>query len=356
MENTNQPRVVIIGAGFAGLSAATVLKNSDVAIDLTIIDARERFEYTPGLHLALTDEAEDEKISFPLKKYYNETYIQDTIVTVKENSVIGTSNIEYPYDYLILATGSRQNYFNNKSFKQYAHSVKSLSDVQKLRTELASAETIAVIGGGYTGIEIASILATESDKKVHLIHSRDRLMPQMHPMVGTQAAWSLQKAGVSLILNERLQLCSDNCVQLKSGKVLESDIIILSGGIIPNCDILGETVIIDKHLQVDQYKNVFVCGDAAPNDNLATAHGAMVEGRQAAHNVLQNILHGPEVVLQHSVSDKLGSLSAVALGPHHGILTWRTYGIFIPFIIGMLKKIIQIRSVFELKHKVALPL
>jgi NADH:ubiquinone reductase (H+-translocating) len=173
-----RPRVVIVGAGFGGLSAAKALARTPV--DVTVIDRRNYHLFQPLLYQVATAGLSPADIASPiraiLRHQANATVMLATITGIdmaRREVLSGTRRI--PFDYLILATGARHAYFGNDHWEAHAHGIKKIDDATFLRRKIllafekAEAETdererrrllnFVVIGGGATGVEMAGAIA-----------------------------------------------------------------------------------------------------------------------------------------------------------------------------------------------------
>jgi len=173
-----KPHIAIIWASFAGLSAYIVLKKRlGKNIDITLIDKRDTFTYIPGLHETLYHSKYLKHLQFSLPKYYPE-FIQATVTKITSDHLIHTDiNSHVSFDYAVIATWSRTNYFGKDDFEKNTYSLRRAEDVSKINSALLKAKNIAVIWWWYTGIEIVSTIATRKnhEQTITLIHSRDRL-------------------------------------------------------------------------------------------------------------------------------------------------------------------------------------
>ena len=177
-------KVIIVGAGFAGLQAAKGLSNS--LIDVTIIDKHNYHLFQPLLYQVATAGLSPADIALPIRNIFrskqNIKVILDELIEInpKINQIITRDN-KYPYDFLILATGSELSYFGHDQWKKFSPGLKNIEDATFIRSKILKAFEKAeriknnkaikklmkfvVIGGGPTGVEIAGAIA-ELSKKV----------------------------------------------------------------------------------------------------------------------------------------------------------------------------------------------
>jgi NADH:ubiquinone reductase (H+-translocating) len=182
------PQVVIVGAGFGGLTAAKALRK--VPVQVTVIDRSNHHLFQPMLYEVATAGLSIEDISAPIRsilsRQRNTEVLMDEVTGVDlQGQQVLTPDQVIPYDYLILATGASSNYFGHDNWKLFAPSLKSLHDAMVIRRnvlrafEAAEKETdperlkalltFVLVGGGPTGVELAGAIA----ELAHRALSRD---------------------------------------------------------------------------------------------------------------------------------------------------------------------------------------
>lgn len=337
-------KVVIVGGGFAGLRCYWELVRESKA-EVMLVDRNGMFEYLPSLHLALVNSKKDKAISIPYSKVCGKHFIQEEVVEIKDNKVRLKDGRSLEADYVVVATGSRTNFFGNKNFEKYAMPVKTVADVKTIRQKLRKGAKVTVIGGGYTGVELASVLA-EGGYDVGIVHSRERLLNTLSEGVSRVCEGFLKQHGARIYLNDRANDVTAGKVKLKSGEEIDSDVTIISSGILVNNEILGGNVKIDDHLEVEGQSGVFVCGDVCEGTTLPTAHNAMVEGGYVGR-VIKNKLNGTN--LEGFSQDKDWRILAVALGEWHGLITFGQRGVRAPWITGLGKLMVEKAVLVQLR-------
>jgi NADH:quinone reductase (non-electrogenic) len=222
-------KVVIVGGGFGGLSAAKALAKAPV--DVTLIDRHNYHLFQPLLYQVATAALTSAEIASPirgiLRKQKNTTVYLDTVVGIdKERRLVHTeSGRSFPYDYLILATGAQHSYFGNDQWAEFAPGLKTIDDAMELRRriliafERAEMETddqeshdaflaFVIVGGGPTGVEMAGAIAELAHSiaydfrhistrcaKILLVEAGDRILPQFDPMLSKRAKRDLESLG-----------------------------------------------------------------------------------------------------------------------------------------------------------------
>jgi NADH dehydrogenase len=241
------PHVVIVGGGFAGLRATHRLIGKPVRV--TLIDKRNFNLFQPLLYQVATGLVGQADVASPLRQMVgNAPNVQILLGEVEELDVeareIVFNDRRYRYDHLILATGSGSSYFGHEEWRPMAPPMKILEHANEIRRRVLSAleeaeqtpdpqrrrllQSVAVIGGGPTGCELAGSLidlmrhAIERDFKqlrvddcrVLLVDPGDRVLRAMHPQLSAAAGAYLQRAGIELVLGGRVQQISETEVQL----------------------------------------------------------------------------------------------------------------------------------------------
>ena len=231
-----RPRIVIVGGGFGGISAAKALKRAHA--DVTLIDRTNHFTFQPLLYQVATAALAPSDITAPiryiLRRQRNvEVLMGDVreIDPVKRVVRIDDSRREIPYDYLVVATGSRHAYFGHNEWEPYAPGLKAIEDASEIRrrfllafenAEKSSDEreqqeymTFVIVGGGPTGVELAGALPYIARKalgpdfrkidtgktRVILIEAGPRILPSFPESLAARAAQDLKDLGVDVRVN-----------------------------------------------------------------------------------------------------------------------------------------------------------
>jgi NADH dehydrogenase len=304
-------RIVIVGAGFAGLSAAKGLAGTPYAI--TIVDRHNYHLFQPLLYQVATAALSPADIASPIRSILrgaeNITVILAEVsgIDVAAREVVAEDR-RIPYDVLILATGARHAYFGHDEWARYAPGLKRIDDATYLRQrilvafEKAEAETdpekrralltFVVVGGGPTGVEMAGAIAELARKglsgefrsidtgsvRVILVEAADRVLTPFEPSLSEAAKRSLEKLGVEVRLGQSVTRCGADGVSL-GGERIEAATIIWAAGVMasPAGRWLGAAtdragrVIVGPELSVPGHPDIFVLGD--------TAHVAGPDGR-----------------------------------------------------------------------------
>lgn len=298
-------KVVIIGGGFGGLTAAKSLKNADV--DIKLIDKTNHHLFQPLLYQVATAALSPGDISAPirgiLRNQKNVEVIMGEVSQINRDDKtinLKLNNDEISYDYLIVATGARHSYFGNNHWEKHAPGLKTLSDALNLRERiLLSFEraeryhddepvekylTFVVVGAGPTGVEMAGAIAEISKKtmltdfrkidpsetKIILVEGSERVLTSYAPELSEKAKESLESMGVTVLTNKKVINITDSGVQIEGEFIETPNIIWAAGnnasGLLNELEIeLDRTgrVMVESDCSLKDDENVFVIGDAA---------------------------------------------------------------------------------------------
>ena len=296
-------RVVIVGAGFGGLSLAKGLARTPY--DVTLIDRHNYHLFQPLLYQVATAALSPADIAAPVRAILRGQ--SNAAVMLADVSGIDLAAKEViaegkriPYDILVLATGAQHAYFGHDDWAPFAPGLKTIDDATYLRRrillafERAEAEqdaaerarllTFVVIGGGPTGVEMAGAIAELAkwalaadfrnidprSARIVLVEGGPRLLPALHADLSEKARLSLEKLGVEVRLNAMVTACSDHDVAIGAERI-ETRTIMWAAGVkaSPAAAWLGVTgdrvgrVKVAADLSVVEHPDVFAIGDTA---------------------------------------------------------------------------------------------
>lgn len=380
-------KIVIIGAGFGGLTAAKNLAETD--FEITLIDKTNHHLFQPLLYQVATAALSPADIAVPIRSllsdYKNIKVILDEVISIdKKNHIVNLRNSQIEFDYLIVAVGARHSYFGKNEWEKIAPGLKTLTDALVIREkiiealELAEKETnpelmkkyltFVIVGGGPTGVELAGAIAEiaketmikdyknfkPEDTKVILIEATDRVLPSFDRKLSEQAKEDLEKMGVEVKLNTKVENISEDGVLTNQGFIKSKTIIWAAGNqaspLLSSLNVETDRagrVIVNKDCSIPGNPEIFVIGDAAhfeeENGKVlpGVAQVAIQQGRFVAEIIKNEI--PPEKRPVFKYKDKgtmatIGKAKAVAEIKGlklSGVIAWLAWSIVhIFFLIG----------------------
>jgi len=287
--------VVIIGGGFCGVTVAKLLsKQSELSV--LLIDTREFFEYTPGLPRAITDL----KVLSQLQLAYSEwishiRLLKATVLSVSFKGVMTSEGLVRGRCYVLCAGASypvplagRNVFVLRKGY-----------DSALLHAQVKKAASIAILGGGLTGVEVAGELLTKTKAKVTLIEPGSRVLGRCPEKASVVAQKFMAAKGGVLRLKERVNQRNGKALLFASGDSVPADVVIWCGGLGWNMEWLRVNckrsdrgaLIVNKHLQLENYPHFFCGGDLSAVDEEKSAQNAERQGKLIAQNVIRFFQH-----------------------------------------------------------------
>jgi NADH dehydrogenase len=357
-------RILILGGGFAGMTAAVGLEEdlrSGPHVSVTLVSEQNALLFTPMLAEVAGGSLEPGHISTPLRTALHETEFvrgraervdfEHRRVWVSPAGGSPGAALEIPYDHLVLAVGAVSNYFGAANLKEHAMDFKTLLDASRIRNhviemferadrehdvEMRRAQvTFVVAGGGFAGVELAGSIndfargisvdypaVPASDIRVVLVHSRDRILPELGEKLARYAQERMSARGVEFRLNTRLLDAAPGLVTLGDGTI-RAQTLVWTAGTAPHPLVKATGIETDKRgaalvettMAVVGHPGVWALGDcAAVKDGVngkwcpPTAQFALRQGRAVARNIARS-LRGEAPRPFHF--DSLGSLCVV---------------------------------------------
>ena len=332
------PRVVIIGGGFAGISLAKRLRNKNVQV--VLLDKHNYHNFQPLMYQVATGGLEPDSIAYPIRKIvqeYKDFYFRLAEVREidAENNTIYADIGELKFDYLVIATGSKTNYFGNKEIERNSMAMKTIPQSLNIRSlilenfeqalltndidERHSLMNFVLVGGGPTGVELAGALAEMKKAilpkdypdldvrkmEINLIQGSNRVLDSMSENASEKAEKFLLDLGVSVWKNVRVTGYDGKTVTTNSDLSFDSATVIWTAGVqgaLPH-GLKADSFIknvnrikVNQYNQVEGYEHLFAIGDIAvmasekfPQGHPMMAQPAMQQGRLLAENLIKII-------------------------------------------------------------------
>ncbi|MCB9304714.1 MAG: NAD(P)/FAD-dependent oxidoreductase [Lewinellaceae bacterium] len=383
---TNLLRIVVVGAGFAGLNLIKKLRNKPVQV--VLLDKNNFHQFQPLLYQVAIAGLEPDSIVSPIRKlsqgYKNLVYRMAEVVRIEPETKDVFTNIgSVRYDYLVIATGSSTNYFGLQEVEQNSVGLKDIREALNIRSwvlqnleeaaitcdpeEKDALTNFVIVGGGPAGVELAGALAefkryllhkdypeiAQDWMKVYLIEATDRLLGGMSEKASGHALAVLKKLDVEILLNTTVNDYDGRKVLLDKGKLLPARAFVWTGGVqgttppgLPSASFTGNNrLIVDSYNRLEGFDNIFAVGDVAamvssdyPKGHPMVAPAAIQQAQLLAGNLLHYIKCG-EFKKAFRYRDKgsmatIGKKNAVAeIGKFtwigwFGWLLWSTVHIF----------------------------
>jgi NADH dehydrogenase len=292
-----KPKIVILGGGFGGLTAARALTK---IADVTVVDRHNFQTFLPLLYQVSTAGLAADHVAYPIRGALRKTGAKFRMASPisidhKNKQVKLDSSEVLDFDHLIIALGSTTADFGIPGVNEFALGMKTVHEALTIRAEVMrrfedlcrfedeTRFSISVVGGGPTGVEMAGALAElvrgplKSDQAtaaahidVRLIEAGDRLLPPFSPSLSARTKKDLEKLGVKVLLNTAVKELEHRKIILKDGSSLASEITIWAAGVKGspamtqlNLPIVGNRISVDQTLQVKNYPNIWALGDIA---------------------------------------------------------------------------------------------
>lgn len=338
-----KPKIVIIGAGFAGLRAVKNLARIDA--EILLIDRNNYHTFVPLLYQVATAFIPPKTVAYPLYKYLhsatNTRFFQAEVLAIDFDRKFVTSDREnIIYDYLVIATGSKTKFLGVDGAPKYTYPLRTLNDAVALRDRiLGNLEravtctdyerrqqllTFTIVGGGATGVELAGALSEliptslvdnypqldHREVKIILIHSRTRLLADFPERLGDYTGKQLRRRGVTIYFSTRVRSVTPEAIELDDGTIIKTATIIWTAGVEANLPADSEKlstanplehiaprreqVCVRSTLQLLDYPEVYAVGDVAYVEQdgkplLGIAPEALQQGTAVAGNLKRQL-------------------------------------------------------------------
>jgi NADH:ubiquinone reductase (H+-translocating) len=340
-----EKKVLVVGGGFGGYTVATdVCKLTQGRDDVgVLVVARENyFTFWPMVPGIVSSDIDARNVAQPLRRALilaGASFRRATIVGIDPERKVAKAEggIEFPYDQLIISLGGMPNFFGIPGVEEHSMTMRGVEDAERVRNRVIerfeevslirdevpdSKLTFVVIGGGATGVEVASEIHSLVHEnlapdypnidpyrvRIYLIEAIPNILPELDPALRRAARTRLVNERIEVLTNAMAEEITDNCVKLKGGRQIGTENVIWTAGNRPNQTIqdLGlpyderTGLKVDLTLRVEGHDDIWAVGDCAAVQDVRhengkivppTAQAAIQEGHVAARNVLK-ILDG----------------------------------------------------------------
>ncbi len=369
-----RPRVVIVGAGFAGLTLARALRRAPAGV--TMVDRNNYHLFTPLLYQVASALLSPGEIAQPVRKLLRpvrncEFRLGAVTGLDLDGRRVLTDRGELPYDYLVVAAGSVSNYFGNRSLELQSLGLKELPEAMSLRNQVLerleearwagpderrALLTFAVVGGGPTGVEFAGALSElirlvlrrdfrgfdVSEARVLLLEGSDRLLSAFHPSLSEAALRSLRRKRVEVWLQALVAEVRPGEIALTGGRRIAAGSIVWTAGV-RGSDVgrlLGVEsdrqgrVPVEPTLQLRGRPEVLVIGDLAALDGLPMLIPVAMQEAKHAATVIRALMagrapgpfryHDPGMMATIGRNSGIAQLGRLRLSGFPGWVLWLT--------------------------------
>lgn len=330
----DKPRIIVIGGGFAGIN---FIKNmSKVPVQIVLFDKRNYHTFQPLLYQVSTSGLEPDSIAYPLRKIFRKNKdfhfrMADVLTIHQETNEVVTSIGNLKYDYLVIATGTKTNFFGNEQVAKFSMPMKTVPQALNIRSlilqniELADQTknleeqkrllNFVIAGAGPTGVELAGALAEfrkgilekdyptlkEQHMHIHIIEGSDRVLAAMSKAASTKALQFLEQLGVQVHLNTFVSDYDGTQVVTHKGAIYPTATFIWAAGVTgaPVQGLDAKSIhgkwnryLVDDYNLVLDTTNIYALGDIAfmtsedwPNGHPQVAQPAIQQGKHLAKNL-----------------------------------------------------------------------
>src|SRR5918994_912392 len=337
-------KVLVVGGGFGGYTAATDLcklvgKRDDVGV---LVIARDNFfTFWPMVPGIVSSDIDARNVAQPLRRALilaGASFRRAKVKGVDTNKKVveADGGLEFPYDQLIISLGGQPNFFGIPGVEEHSMTMRGVEDAVRLRNRVIerfeevslirdevpeSKLTFVVIGGGATGVEVASEIHTLVHEnlapdypnidpyrvRIYLIEALPNILPELDPALRRAARARMVNQRIEVRTNAMAEQITEDCVKLKGGRNIASENVIWTAGNRPNVGIEADGLPVDErtgikvdgYLRVEGRSNVWAIGDCAAVPDVRaeddgkivppTAQAAVQQGHVVAHNVLAAI-------------------------------------------------------------------
>jgi NADH:ubiquinone reductase (H+-translocating) len=338
-----EKKILIVGGGFGGYTVATDLckmtrHRDDVGI---LVIARENFfTFWPMVPGIVSSDIDARNVAQPLRRALilaGASFRRATITGIDAERKVAKAEggIEFPYDQLVISLGGQPNFFGIPGVEEHSMTMRGVEDAERVRNRVIerfeevsliredvpdSKLTFVVIGGGATGVEVASEIHSLVHEnlapdypnidpyrvRIYLIEALPNILPELDPALRRAARTRLVNERIEVLTNAMAEEITENCVKLKGGREIPTENVIWTAGNRPNQTVqeLGlpyderTGIKVDLTLRVEGHDDIWAVGDCAAIQDVRqedgkivppTAQAAIQEGHVAARNVLKTL-------------------------------------------------------------------
>ena len=311
MKSIKKP-IVIVGAGFGGLTVASNLKRLNPSLPILVVDSEAKFIFKPLMYEVLSEELSMWETAPEFSNIFSNlgiTFLRNCLTKIRfdEKILEFCDDLNISYELLILCTGSVSNSFSVKGVDENCYFFNNLNDLKKLKSFLQKIQNnttkkkLFVIGAGPSGVEIACKINDIYKNKfdISIVERSNEILGRNKIFNREEAEKALERRKINVILNSTVQQISDQKISILNDseiKDLDQDVVIWTAGVKPNLPYIDEQVTqkdgrieVNEKFQIENYINSFAIGDISiikgMEDLPLTAQVAMQQGNHLAKNI-----------------------------------------------------------------------
>ena len=311
MKSIQKP-IVIVGAGFAGMTVALNLKSINPSLPILVVDSEAKFIFKPLMYEVLSKEIKMWEFAPEFSNIFSDvgiTFLKKCLIKINfnENVLEFSDDLRITYQYLVICTGSVSNSFLIKGVDENCYFFNSLNDLNKLKSVLEvskpspSRRKLFIVGGGPSGVEIACKINDiyVDHFQICIVEKSNEILVRNKIFNREEAEKALEKRNISVLLNSTVQEVSEQKISIFNNDQITSmdkDIVIWTAGVKANLSYIDENVsqkngriLVNDKFQIENYINCFAIGDISiirgMEDLSLTAQVAMQEGKHLAKNI-----------------------------------------------------------------------
>lgn len=316
--------ILVLGGGFAGVAAAKKLGHGlghREGVRIRLLDRNTYTTMLPSLPDVAGNRVDPDTLKEEIRKLLPQDveYVQATVKTADLNGrkLILDDGSEMPYDYLVLAGGSKTNFYGKEETLKLCRKMDCFNDAIRIRDEAAAfidthPETNFVVSGsGFTGIELAMnlnhmLLQKGKPGSVCLVEVADRILPMLSPDMSAYTRNTVERLGIRFLLSTEVTAYDGERLTFKDGTVVENAFYAWCAGVMNAVPVVGNQqelkdrrIVVDEFLRIPEHPEVFVAGDSAAVKDASgnyirrAVNFAYTQGGAAAGNVIRAIHNDP---------------------------------------------------------------
>ncbi len=311
MRSIKKP-IVIVGAGFGGMTVASNLKRLNPALPILVVDSEAQFIFKPLMYEVLSEELPIWEAAPEYSNIFSNlgiTFLKNCLTKIRfdENILEFSDDLKLGYEYLVLCTGSLSNTFSVKGVYENCYFFNNLNDLNNLRSVLQKIQNnnikkkLFIIGAGPSGVEIACKVNDiyKNNFDISIVERSNEILSKNKIFNREEAEKALLSRKINLFLNSTVKEISDQKISILNNSEIrdfDQDIIIWTAGVKPNLPFIEGNVsqsngriLVNEKFQIDNFTNSFAIGDIAiikgMEDLPLTAQVAIQEGNHLAKNI-----------------------------------------------------------------------